>query len=143
MDRRADPYMNFRFLVEIEGVQRGGFARVKGVAREVKVDVYREGGVNDYEHKFVNQTTYGNIILERGLADPYLWNWHHKLVEGQVERKTQTIVLRDPAAESEVWRWLVDGAMPVKWSGTDLDAAAPQVLVESVELAHRGFRKGN
>ena len=139
---RTDPFMNFRFLVEIEGVQRGGFARVKGIAREVKVDIYREGGVNDYEHKFLNQTTYGNLILERGLVDNVMWRWHHDLVEGQVERKRITIVLRD-SQDAEIWRWLVDGAMPVKWTGTDLDASSPQVLVESVELAHRGFRKGN
>lgn len=139
---RSDPFMNFRFLVEIEGVQRGGFARVKGIAREVKLDVYREGGVNDYEHKFLNQTTYGNLILERGLVDPFMWSWHDDIVEGQVERKRLTIVLRD-AGDTEVWRWLIEGAMPVKWTGTDLDAASPQVLVESIELAHRGFRKGN
>ncbi|WP_456780031.1 phage tail protein [Bradyrhizobium sp. USDA 3315] len=134
--------MNFKFLVEIDGIQRGGFSRVKGIAREIKVDTYREGGVNDYEHKFVNQTTYGNLILERGLADDYMWNWHDAAVEGDIKRRAITIVLRDPA-DAEKWRWLVDGAIPVKWSGTDLDAASSQILVETIELAHRGFRRGN
>ncbi|MGY4404072.1 phage tail-like protein [Bradyrhizobium sp. USDA 3315] len=139
---RTDPFMNFKFLVEIDGIQRGGFSRVKGIAREIKVDTYREGGVNDYEHKFVNQTTYGNLILERGLADDYMWNWHDAAVEGDIKRRAITIVLRDPA-DAEKWRWLVDGAIPVKWSGTDLDAASSQILVETIELAHRGFRRGN
>ncbi|MER9247621.1 phage tail protein [Mesorhizobium sp. M0590] len=133
--------MNFRFLVEIDGIQRGGFARVKGIAREIKVDTYREGGVNDYEHKFINQTTYGNLVLERGLVDDFMWGWHDGLVEGDVKRRPITIVMRD-STNNETWRWLIDGAMPVKWSGTDLDAASSQIVVESIELAHRGFRKG-
>jgi phage tail-like protein len=41
-----------------------------------------------------------------------------------------------------VWRWIFDGAFPVKWTGSDLDAAASPVLVESVELVHRGFKRG-
>lgn len=141
-NRPKDPFTNFRFLVEIEGVQRGGFARVKGMGREIKLDTYREGGLNDYEHKLLNQVTYGNIILERGLVDEYMWSWHDQTVDGDVERRRLTIVLRD-AQESEVWRWLVDGAIPVKWSGSDLDAGSAAVVVESIELAHRGFRKGN
>ncbi|RYE81497.1 MAG: phage tail protein [Hyphomicrobiales bacterium] len=141
-NRPKDPFTNFRFLVEIEGVQRGGFARVKGMGREIKLDTYREGGLNDYEHKLLNQVTYGNIILERGLVDDYMWSWHDRTVDGDIERRRLTIVLRD-AQESEVWRWLVDGAIPVKWSGSDLDAGSAAVLVESIELAHRGFRKGN
>jgi len=140
--RRPDALRGFRFLVEIDGITSGAFVRVKGLSREVKHESYHEGGVNDYEHKFINQTTYGNLILERGLVDNFMWGWHHNLVEGQVERKRLTIVVRD-SRESEIWRWLIDGAMPVRWTGTDLDAASPQVLVESVELAHRGFRKGN
>jgi phage tail-like protein len=138
---RNDPYHGFRFLVEFDQVQHGGFSRVKGLTRETKVEPRREGGVNDFEHKLATLTTYGNLILERGLADEYLWSWHEQVVDGQITRRTVTIVIRDEAGQ-EVWRWLVEAAFPVKWSGTDLDAASAQVLAESVELAHHGFRRG-
>ena len=138
---RNDPFHGFRFLVEFDHVQHGGFSRVKGLSRETKIEPRREGGVNDYEHKLATMTTYGNLILERGLADPYLWAWHENVVDGRIERRTVTIVIRDEAG-TEVWRWLVESAFPVKWAGTDLDAASAQVLVESVELAHHGFRRG-
>jgi phage tail-like protein len=138
---RTDPYRGFRFRVEINQVQHGGFSRVKGLVRETKVESRREGGLNDFEHKLVTGTTYGNLILERGLADPYLWSWHEKVIEGQIERRTLTVALHDEADE-EVWRWLIEAAFPVKWAGTDLDAGTAQVLVESVELAHHGIRKG-
>jgi phage tail-like protein len=139
---RNDPFHGFRFRVEIEQVQRAGFSKVKGLTRETKFETRREGGLNDFEHKLVTNTTYGNLTLERGLMDTDLWSWHDKIVEGRPpERRTLTIILQNEAGD-DVWRWIVDGAFPVKWSGTDLDAASSQVLVESVELVHRGFRKG-
>ncbi|HLK48658.1 MAG TPA: phage tail protein [Bryobacteraceae bacterium] len=137
---RNDPYRGFRFRVEFNQVQHGGFSRVKGLVRETKFESRREGGVNDYEHKLATQTTYGNLILERGLVDEYLWSWHDAVVEGSIERRTITVALHDEA-DQEVWRWLVERAFPVKWAGTDLDALATQVVVESIELAHEGIRK--
>jgi phage tail-like protein len=137
---RQDPYRGFRFRVEFDHVQHGGFSRVKGLVRETKVESRREGGLNDYEHKLATQTTFGNLVLERGLVDDYLWRWHDEVVDGSIERRTVTVSLHDEA-DVEVWRWLVAGAFPVKWAGTDLDAGTAQVVVESVELAHHGIRK--
>jgi phage tail-like protein len=136
-----DPFHGFRFRVEFDQVQHGGFARVKGLVRDTKYETRREGGVNDFEHKFVTLTTYPNLVLERGLADEYLWGWHENVVEGRVTRRTVTIALSNEAGD-EVWRWLVEHAYPVKWTGTDLDGASGQVLFESVELVHHGIRKG-
>jgi phage tail-like protein len=138
---RNDPFHGFRFRVEFDQVQHGGFARVKGLVRETKIDTRREGGVNDFEHKFATLTSYGNLTLERGLADDYLWSWQEDVVGGTIKRRLVTVSLHDET-DAEVWRWLVDGAFPVKWAGTDLDAASGQVLVESVEFAHRGIKKG-
>jgi len=138
---RKDPYRGFRFRVEFDHIQRGGFSRVKGLVRETKFESRREGGLNDFEHKLATQTVYGNLILERGLADEYLWSWHEQVIEGRIERRTVTVALHNEADE-EVWRWLIERAFPVKWAGTDLDAGAAQVTVESVELAHEGIRKG-
>ena len=138
---RQDPYRGFRFRVECDQIQRAGFTRVKGLVRETKVETRREGGVNDYEHKLASQTTFGNLVLERGLATDELWKWHESVVEGKIERRTITVALSDEAGD-EVWRWLVEAAFPVKWTGTDLDAVSGQVLVESVEFAHHGIRRG-
>jgi phage tail-like protein len=138
---RKDPYHGFRFRVEFDQVQHGGFARVKGLVRETKIEVRREGGVNDFEYKFATLTTYGNLILERGLADDFLWSWQEQVVEGRIKRRTITIGLHDQT-DTEVWRWLIEGAFPVKWSGTDLDASNGQVLVESIEFTHHGIKRG-
>ena len=137
---RNDPLRGFRFLLEIDGIVRGGFMRVKALAREIKTESYREGGVNDYEHRLVTQAAFPALVLERGLALDMLWKWAEDVARGNVTRRKLSIRLQDEAGEDR-WTWHVDDAYPVKWSLSDLDAATSAVAVESVEFAHHGIRK--
>jgi phage tail-like protein len=138
--KRTDPFRGFRYLVEIQGLASGGFVRAKGLSREIKHDSYREGGVNDYEHKLITQVAYPVVVLERGLALDDLWKWALAAAEGDVERKTVWIRLQDEAG-AKAWAWQIDDAIPVKWTSADLDANSSQVVMESLELAHHGLRK--
>ncbi len=137
---RVDPLRGFRFLLEIEGIASGGFTRVKGLSRDVKHESYREGGVNEYEHKLVTQVTYPAVVLERGLALEDLWQWALDTADGDVQRKTIRLRLQDEANVKQ-WAWQIENAIPVKWSVSDLDASSSQVVMESLELAHHGLRK--
>jgi phage tail-like protein len=143
---RQDPLRGFRFLLEIDGITSGGFTRVKGLSREVKYESYREGGVNEYEHKLVTQVIYPVVVLERGLALDDLWKWAQAMADGDIPpeslRKTLRIRLQNEAGEKQ-WAWQIDWALPIKWSVTDLDATSPQVQMESLELAHQGLRKAS
>ena len=139
--RTPDPCRMFRFRVEFNHVEMGGFARVKGLMRETKVESYREGGLNDFEHKLRTMTTYSNLVLERGMVTPFLWDWHQQVIDGvSVERRTLTLILNDEADRPR-WRWMIDAAYPIKSSVADFDAATSQVLIESIELAHHGLRR--
>lgn len=137
---RQDPLRAFRFLVEIEGITSGGFTRVKGLSREVKYESYREGGVNEYEHKLITQVSYPVVILERGLALDDLWTWALATADGEVRRRTIRIRLHDEA-DVPTWAWQIEYALPVKWTASDLDAQSSPVVMESLELAHHGLRK--
>lgn len=137
---RQDPLRGFRFLVEIEGIASGAFVRVRGLSRELRHESYREGGVNDYEHKLVTNVTYPVVVLERGLALNDLWTWALAAANGNVERKTIWIRLQDEAND-KAWAWQVEYALPVKWTASDLDAQASPVVMESLELAHHGLRR--
>jgi len=127
-------------LLEIEGITSGGFTRVKGLSRDVKHESYREGGVNEYEHKLVTQVSYPVVVLERGLALDDLWKWALAVADGEVTRKTIRIRLHDEANQ-KMWAWQVEHALPVKWTASDLDAQGSTVVMESLELAHHGLRK--
>jgi phage tail-like protein len=137
---RHDPFRGFRFVLEIDAVASGAFTRVKGLSRDVRHESYREGGVNEYEHKLITQVTYPVLVLERGLALDDLWNWAQDAADGNVTRKTIRIRLQDEANQ-KAWAWQIESAIPVKWMASDLDAQTSPVVMESLELAHHGLRK--
>ena len=138
---RKDPYLSFRFLVELQSLIVGGFSEVSGLQAETEIEEIREGGVNDYVHKLPKITKYPNITLKRGITDcDTLWKWHQDVVNGKVERKTVFVVLMDGEG-NEKWRWSFERAYPVKWQGPDLKADSSAVAVETLELAHNGIKK--
>lgn len=139
---RNDPYTAFNFLVEIEGLLVGGFSEVTGLQIETVVETYREGGLNEYEHKLAGPTRYpSNLILKHGLTDiETLWGWHQDVTQGIVERKNGTIYLLDRMRLPAMW-WDFMEAYPVKWAGPELRADSNTVAVETVELVHRGISK--
>ena len=137
---RPDPFRAFRFLVEIDGTEQGGFQTVSGIERDTKIDPYREGGVNDHERQIAGLTTYPPLKLKRGLVDAALWDWHQDMIAGTVQRKTISVVLLDEVGD-EVWRWVLAGAYPSKWSGAELDAGQSNLATETVEFVHRGLTR--
>ena len=137
---RPDPFRAFRFLVEIDGTEQGGFQSVSGIERVTKIDTYREGGVNDHEHQHAGLTNYPALKLKRGLVDPALWDWHQQVIAGDVKRKTISVVLLDQVG-AEAWRWVLAGAFPSKWTGADLDAAQNALAAETIEFVHHGLTR--
>jgi phage tail-like protein len=139
---RHDPYLAFSFLVEVEGLVVGGFSEVTGLQIETMVETYREGGLNEYEHKLAGPTRYpSNLILKHGLTDAEtLWSWYQDVLQGKIVRKNGTIYLLDQQRQPAM-RWDFTQAYPVKWVGPDLRADSNTVAVETVELVHRGISR--
>ncbi|MEA3015679.1 MAG: hypothetical protein QOI38_401 [Sphingomonadales bacterium] len=133
-----DPFLAFRFRVEVMGIQVGGFQSVSGLERETKIEPFREGGVNDYELQHAGLTTYPRLKLKRGLSDPMLWAWHQAVILGEIRRMILSVVLLSEA-QIEVWRWIFIGAYPAKWTGSDLDASQNLVATETIEFVHHGL----
>ena len=103
---------------------------------------FREGGLNDHTHKLATVTKYQNLTLKRGIGDATeLWQWHQDVVNGKIERRQVNVVLVDFAGR-DTWRWVVEQAYPVKWTGNSFNATTNAVLVESVEFVHNGIRRG-
>jgi phage tail-like protein len=139
---RKDPYLSFRFRMEIDQLIVGSFSEVSGLQVETEIQEYQEGGVNDFIHKLPKITKYPNITLKRGLTDSdVLWKWHQNVVNGKVERKSGRIILLD-SEEKEKWHWTFEGAYPVKWMGPDFKATDNTIAIETLELSHNGIKKG-
>lgn len=140
---RRDPYLDYNFAVEIEGLVAGGFSEVSGLQTEIEVQEYREGGVNQYIHKRAGPAKYpSNLVLKKGVTDVRtLWEWYWDVAQGTVERKNVSVLLLDSTGQEKL-RWNFEQAYPVKWVGPDLKGSSSEVAVEAVELAHSGLAKG-
>lgn len=141
MNKYRDPYIAYNFLVEIEGLQIGGFTEVTGLSSEIELESYQEGGVNDRTHKFPKQTIYPNLILSHGLTnDDELWRWYQAASQGVIKIKNGTITLRNSQGKEVMW-WNFKQAYPVKWEGPQFNASSDEIAIERIELVHQGIFK--
>lgn len=135
-----NPYMTFRYRIEIDGIIEAGFSEVTGLQATTQVEDYREGGVNDFTHKLPKETSYENLILKKGMTDSEnLWNWHQGVVAGKFIRATVHIIMLKDRSEDVAHTWSIKEAYPVKWTGPEFKADANAIAIESLELAHHGF----
>jgi phage tail-like protein len=139
--KRLDPYLSYKFRVEIDSLIVGGFSEVSGLQVETETEDRREGGVNDFVHKLPKGSKQANITLKRGITESAaLWNWQQDVVKGKVKRKNVRIILLD-AQENEKWYWTFENAYPVKWQGPDFKADSSTTAIETLELVHHGLKK--
>jgi len=139
--QRVDPYSNFNFLVEIDGIARAAFQEASGFDSTIDVTEHREGGENTTVRKLPGLTKYSNIVLKWGLTDDReLYDWHRDSVKGKVVRKNGSIVLLDRQG-TETVRWNFFNAWPSKWDGPDFNAEGNDVAIETLELAHEGVER--
>ncbi len=137
-NKRKDPYLSFRFKVEIDGIIKGGFSEASGLEIETEIETYQEGGLNDYVHQLPKGNKYSKLTLKRGLTDSKLYDWYKNVVDGKIKRNAINIIQSNEKAE-EVWLWNLNGAYPVKWKGPDFNANSNNVAFESLEIIHNGF----
>src|SRR5882672_8438635 len=138
---RVDPYQSSNFIVEIEGLLVGGFTDCSGLQIEVEMHEYREGGQNEFIHRFAGATRHPPLVLKHGLSPiDGLWGWHQDVAAGNIQRRNGTIYLLNGQQVPVLW-WHFREALPLKWSGPELHAEKAAIAVESVELAHRGLTR--
>jgi phage tail-like protein len=136
---RVDPFAQYNFMVEIDGVTRAGFTEASGLTVEQDIIEYREGSEVARARKLPGLTKYTNITLKRGLVgDAELWEWRKSTIDGQTERRAGSIVLLDESRQ-EVMRWNFVEGWVAKWEGPTLNATANEVAVETLEICHEGL----
>ncbi len=137
-DDRKMPYHAFHFVIELDGIQRGGFRECTGLDSSNSIIPYREGNDPLTPRKLVGLQSFSNITLRWGASDDTeLWNWRKKVVDGKIERKNGSVVLLDEAGQEKV-RWNFKMGWPTSWTGPSLNATATDVAIESIVIAHEG-----
>ena len=139
--QRVDPYRNFNFLVELDGITQAGFSDCSGFGATTDPIEYREGGENKTPRKLPGLTKFSNITLKWGLTDSReLYDWYRDVVNGKIQRKTGSIVVLDLEGNEKV-RWNFINAWPTKWDGPDFTAKGNDIAIDMLELAVEGTER--
>lgn len=139
--QRVDPYRNFNFLVEIDGITQAGFSECTGFEISTDPIEYREGGENTTVRKLPGLTKYANITLKWGLTDSRdLYDWYRDVINGKIQRKTGSIVVLDVDGKEKV-RWNFKDGWPTKYNPADMNAKGNEVAIETLEIAIEGIER--
>ena len=136
---RDDPYLNFNFLVEVDGDVIAGFSEADLPAGRIEAVAYREGTDRQSAARLLpGRVVWEPAVLRRGFTgDPVLFRWWSEILDGNLARRDVVIVLQDER-HNEVARWVARRAWPQKWDGPDLRGLGNDVAIETLELAHEG-----
>jgi len=141
--QRVDPYKNFRFLVEIDGVTQAGFREVTIPDSSQDPIEYREGNMQPTVMKQPGLVKYGNVSLKWGTTDSLeLYKWRKLVEDGKVReaRRNMAIIILDDAGAPAA-RWEFESAWPSKYDAPDLNATGNEIAIENLEIVHEGMRR--
>jgi len=140
-DGKSDPFRSYRFRIQIDGIDRGGFRECSGLDFTQDPVDYREGTDPLHVRKLPGLQKFSNIVLKWGLSDDQeLYDWRKQAMDGKIVRKNGSIVLLDDAGDEKV-RWDFVNGWPTKWTGPSFNATASEVAVETLEIVHEGLTK--
>jgi phage tail-like protein len=126
--------LNFRFRVEIDGIQQAGFIECTGLGSQIVVIEYREGGDLAAVRKLPGRVSCPDIVLKWGVSDSQeLYNWHKHVILGNLMRKNGSVVLVDSQGNEKL-RSNFFNAWPSKWVGPTFGAKGNDVAIEELTL---------
>jgi phage tail-like protein len=137
------PHLSAHFRLSIVGLALASFSECAGLAAELGVEEYPEGGENRFTHRFPARHGSPNLVLSRGIAaSSALWDWYAESLEtGRVAPRSGQVELLSwidgELAPARVWTF--QRAYPVKITGPTLNALSSAIAIESLELAHHGL----
>lgn len=134
-----DPGSSLYFKLLIDGQDMGLFNGCEGLAVEVEVEDYTEGGNNGYVTRLPTRLKHSTLKLSRPLTpdSSKLTAWISSITTGVLRPTVQIAALR--ADGSLVAQWGLLEALPSSWTGPTLDPASVTVATETLEIVFHGF----
>lgn len=143
MADRTDPYRNFRFRVELDGIETAAFSDATVPDSTTDSVDYREGTDPTHQRKLSGLTKYGNVTLKKGITDNLeLYNWRKSVEQtGAIgARKNISLILVDEEGNDKS-RWDIVEAWPTKYDPSDFSAKGNEVMIETLEIVHEGISR--
>jgi len=140
---RVDPYRNFRFRVEIDGITTAAFSEATIPDSSTDAVDYREGTDPTSQRKLSGLTKFGNVTLKKGLTDELkIYKWRESVEQSGAAkaRKNISLILIDEEGADKA-RWNIIEAWPTKYDPSDFSAKGNEVIIETLELVHEGIKR--
>jgi phage tail-like protein len=140
---RRDPYRNFRFRLEIDGIAAAGFSEAMIGETVTEAIDYREGNELNHVRKLPGLHKFGNVTLKRGMtASLEIFQWHKLILDGATAnaRRNVAVIIADESGADQA-RFTIRGAWPVKYAVSNLNGKGNEVLIETLELANEGIER--
>lgn len=152
----SNPLPGFRFAVAFAeseqpagalaqgGVDKlvAGFSEVSGLDASIEIHEYKEGGRNDFVHKFATRATFGNLSFKRGVAvTQELWSWYDRVRRGSYGLRRSILIAHLDYAGEVALVWYAARALPTKYTGPSWNAGQSSVAIESIDVVHEGLEQ--
>ncbi len=115
------------------------FQKISGLSTTITTQDIVSGGDNFNKYSLPTRVTHGNLVLERGLVVKSALD-----IAFDAAMNTMILVpsnvLVSPLNKDNLpvyGGWLFVNAYPVKWTLSDFDANANQVVIETLEFAYK------
>lgn len=137
-----DPFLAFRFKVEISGMKSAMRFKSCGAIGVTSSWEDVPNGGSKYPAKMLPPKTrkWNGVTLSRGIAPDgkEIWRWVMETTSGWIDPREVTISLLNPDGSPGI-QWTFHNAYPTGWSLTPFDSTST-VAVETITLAHHGVK---
>ena len=143
MADRNDPYRNFRFRVELDGITTAAFSEATVPDSTTDPVDYREGTDPTHQRKLSGLTKYGNVTLKKGITDNLeLYDWRKRIeASGALQNRMNISLILVDEEGNDKSRWDIVEAWPTKYDPSDFSAKGNEVLIETLEIVHEGISR--
>lgn len=135
----------------------GSFSECTGIEVNLEPKAIKVGGHNQGDIQLAGRTTYGTVILKRGISTTRdMWDWFDLVSSGAYAyRLDAEIMLRDYCdGEGEgigisigignkskdfTFKWKMKNCLPTKFKTADFNAISNQVGIEELHFVHEGL----
>lgn len=137
MASHPDPLEGSNFIVDFAGTEDASFSHVDLPVALLDEVAYRSGNEKANEpRKQPGLASYSHLVLSRGLTTNLdLWTWWESARNGDPAVDRNVVVRLLDGTGQPVLSWKFRNAFPAVYRVSPLDAAASDLVIETVELA--------
>ena len=147
---RFDPYRNFKFRVKIDTDYVAGLSKCSALRRNTEIITWREGGDPSFSRQLPGKTVYEPVTLEAGVTHDPTFETFANLVhnyEGDAAaslknfRKDLILDVFNEAGTKVISYQLFRCWVSEYQALPELDAGANAVAIQTIKIAHEGWRR--